>query len=66
MAVLPPATPEQSLGSLIMKTVSYLALVTAICVVIVWVFMALRPANAQQGYRPLSNKGRAVGAFPCP
>jgi hypothetical protein len=35
-----------------MKTVSYLALVTAICVVIFWVFMALRPANAQQGYRP--------------
>ena len=35
-----------------MKTASYLALVTAICVVIFWVFMALRPANAQQGYRP--------------
>jgi hypothetical protein len=44
-----------------MKTVSYLALVTAICVVIFWVFMALRPANAQQGYRPLSNMGRFHG-----
>ena len=47
--------------TLVLKTVSYLALVTAICVVIFWVFMALRPANAQQGYRPLSNKGRFHG-----
>jgi hypothetical protein len=31
-----------------MKTVSSLALGTAICVVIFWVFMALRPANAQR------------------
>src|SRR5262245_47584180 len=29
-----------------MKTVSYLTLVTAVCVVFFWVFMALRPANA--------------------
>jgi hypothetical protein len=29
-----------------MKPVSYLTLVTAICVVIFWVFMALRPVNA--------------------
>ena len=37
--------------TLVLKTVSYLALVTPICVVILWVFMALRPANAQRGYR---------------
>jgi hypothetical protein len=43
-----------------MKTVSSLALVTAICVVIFWVFMALRPASAQ-GARPLSNYGRSHG-----
>jgi hypothetical protein len=44
-----------------MKTVSSLALVTAICVVIFWVFMPLRPASAQQGHRPLSNHGRFHG-----
>jgi hypothetical protein len=43
-----------------MKTVSYLTLVTAICVVIFWVFMPLRPASAQ-GARPLSNYGRSHG-----
>ena len=43
-----------------MKTVSYLALVTAICVVIFAVFMALRPANAQ-AYRLSDNSGRFHG-----
>jgi hypothetical protein len=47
-----------------MKPVSYLTLVTAICVVIFWVFMALRSVNASwrlipgrpfDGHRPLSN-----------
>jgi hypothetical protein len=43
-----------------MKTVSYLTSVTAICVVIFWVFMALRPANAQ-AYRLTDNSGRFHG-----
>jgi hypothetical protein len=49
-----------------MKTVSYLALATAICVVIFWVFMAPQPASAQCTYR-LNDKGRFHGYLsgPC-
>jgi hypothetical protein len=40
-----------------MKTVSYLALVTAICIVIFWVFMAIRPASACETSTPCETEG---------
>jgi len=43
-----------------MKTYGNLILMTVICIVIFWVFMALRPANAQ-GHRPLVDYGRFHG-----
>jgi hypothetical protein len=46
-----------------MKTVSYVALVTLICIVIFWVFMALRPASAQASY---FGPGPAGDGFPHP
>ena len=49
-----------------MKTVGHLILMATICVVIFWVFMALRPANAQCTYR-MNDVGRPHGYLsgPC-
>jgi hypothetical protein len=49
-----------------MKTTGNLILMTTICVVIFWVFMALRPANAQCTYR-MNDVGRPHGYLsgPC-
>src|SRR5262249_9016245 len=49
-----------------MKTYGNLILMTVICVVIFWVFMALRPANAQCTYRMI-DVGRPHGYLsgPC-
>ena len=49
-----------------MKTVGHLILMATICVVIFWVFMALRPANAQCTYRMI-DVGRPHGYLsgPC-
>jgi hypothetical protein len=49
-----------------MRTTGYLTLVTTICIVIFWVFMALRPANAQCVYRMI-DVGRPHGYLsgPC-
>ena len=43
-----------------MKTYGNLILMTAICIVIFWVFMVLRPANAQCTYR-MNDYGRFHG-----
>src|SRR6516225_12297417 len=49
-----------------MKTYGNLILMRAICLVIFWVFMALRPANAQCTYR-MNDVGRPHGYLsgPC-
>jgi len=49
-----------------MKTYGNLILMTVICIVIFWVFMALRPANAQCTYR-MNDYGRFHGHLsgPC-
>jgi hypothetical protein len=49
-----------------MKIIGNLILMTTICVMIFWVFMALRPANAQCTYR-MNDVGRLHGYLsgPC-
>jgi hypothetical protein len=47
--------------NIVTKTYGNLVLMTAICVVIFWIFMALRPANAG-AYNPMRSCGWSITA----